>query len=285
MRITRRAPAKINLALHVVGQRADGYHLLDTLVMFSDVGDIIEASLADGLTLDVDGPFAHALDGGLPENLVMRAALLLRDAAVARGNPGSGASLRLTKMLPIASGLGGGSADAAATLLVLNELWQLGLAPAELAAMALRLGADVPMCLTSVPARVTGIGEHVSAVPGLPDVALLLLNPGVPVATPHVFRGLTKRDHPPLPELPIAFADIDHLVDWLTPTRNDLQPAAEALAPDIRAALDVLAALPGCRLARMSGSGATCFGIFADGNAAVAAAAVVRELRPAWWVG
>jgi 4-diphosphocytidyl-2-C-methyl-D-erythritol kinase len=285
MRITRPAPAKINLALHVVGQRADGYHLLDTLVMFSTTGDIIEAELDDALTLQVEGPFADALDTGLAENLVMRAALLMADEAIALGRPRPGARLTLTKMLPIASGLGGGSADAAATLIALNELWQLGLGSDRLAEIGLKLGADVPMCLGARPSRVTGIGEYIAPAPSLPDLGLLLINPLVPVATPHVFRGLTKRDHPPMPDLPAAWVDVDHLVDWLTPTRNDLQPVAETLAPDIAAAIALLSALPACRLARMSGSGATCFGIFADSAAAIAAGAIVREQMPHWWVG
>jgi 4-diphosphocytidyl-2-C-methyl-D-erythritol kinase len=285
MRIKRPAPAKINLALHVVGQRADGYHLLDTLVMFSETGDIIEAELDDALTLLVDGPFAGALDGAIAENLVMRAALLMADAAERRGRPRPGARIQLTKMLPVASGLGGGSADAAATLVALNELWQLGLDDAALSAIGLKLGADVPMCLKSAPSRVTGIGEHIGPAPVLPDHGLLLIHPGVPVATPHVFRGLTRRDHPPMPDLPAQWIDVDHFVDWLMPTRNDLQHVAEQLAPDISQALRLLRDLPGCRLARMSGSGATCFGIFADAASAQSAADVVRDIRPEWWVG
>lgn len=285
MRIRRPAPAKINLALHVVGQRPDGYHLLDTLVMFSETGDIIEVEPDDALTLFVDGPFANALDGAVAENLVMRAALLMADAAEGLGLPRPGARIRLTKRLPVASGLGGGSADAAATLIALNELWDLRLDAGSLGAIGLRLGADVPMCLRSAPSRVTGIGEHVGPAPILPDHGLLLIHPGVPVATPHVFRGLTRRDHPPMPDLPTQWVDIDHLVDWLTPTRNDLQHVAERLAPDISLALGILSDLPGCRLARMSGSGATCFGIFADAISARAAADVVQEMRPAWWVG
>jgi 4-diphosphocytidyl-2-C-methyl-D-erythritol kinase len=285
MRITRSAPAKVNLALHVVGQRADGYHLLDTLVMFAATGDIIEVELADGLTLAVSGPFGDALDCRPADNLVMRAAMLLADAAEGLGNPRPGARITLTKRLPIASGLGGGSADAATTLLALNELWQLNLDRDRLAEIGLQLGADVPMCLRGAPSRVSGIGEVVVPGPDLPDLGLLLVNPGAAVATPHVFRELTRRNHPPMPDLPAAWDDVDHLVDWLTPTRNDLASAAEAIAPDIGLALAFLRALPGCRLARMSGSGATCFGIFEDAAQAAAAAAIVRAAQPHWWVG
>jgi len=282
-RLTRHAPAKVNLALHVVGRRPDGYHLIDTLVAFAAIGDLIAVEPAETLTLDVDGPFAAALDGDPANNLVLRAARLLAAEAVAAGRHHSGARIRLTKALPVASGIGGGSSDAAATLLALNDLWDLRFDDARLAALGLRLGADVPMCLAGRPARVTGIGEQVTLCPRLPDHALMLVNPGVAVATPQIFRGLTKRDNPPLPDLPSKWADLDHLIDWLAPTRNDLQATAEALAPAIGETLDVLRALPGCRLARMSGSGATCFGIFADGAAANAAAATVRGMRPAWW--
>jgi 4-diphosphocytidyl-2-C-methyl-D-erythritol kinase len=283
--IRRPAPAKINLALHVIGQRPDGYHLLDTLVAFAETGDLIEADVDDALTLTVAGPFAGALDTGFADNLVMHAATLLADEAVARGRPRPGARLRLTKTLPVASGVGGGSADAAATLIALNDLWQLGLDDARLATIGLQLGADVPMCLHGGPSRVTGIGEHVAPGPRLPDLAFLLIHPGVPVATPHVFRGLTKRDHAPMPDLPSAWTDIDHLIDWLEPTRNDLARSAEAIAPDIGIALELLRDLPGCRFARMSGSGATCFGIFADVKVVDAARRIARAARPDWWVG
>lgn len=282
--IVRSAPAKINLALHVVGQRSDGYHLLDTLVTFADIGDTITVEPDDTLTLSISGPFAAQLDGDADANLVMRAARLLADVAQSSGRSCPGAHIGLEKALPIASGVGGGSADAAATLHALNDLWQLGLDVAALSQIGLPLGADIPMCLAAEPARVTGIGEHVAPGPRLPDHALLLINPRVPVATPHVFRGLTRRDHPPMPELPEAWRDLDHLVDWLQPTRNDLQPAAETIAPVITDVLALMRDLPGCQFARMSGSGATCFGIFADGGA-IEAANIVREIRPEWWVG
>lgn len=289
MPITRLAPAKVNLALHVVGQRADGYHLLDTLVTFADAADLITAEPDDRLRLAIEGPFAGALadplEASADTNLVMRAARAMAAEAERLGIQQPGARLTLTKHLPIAAGIGGGSADAAATLHALNDLWTLGLDQRQLAAIGLALGADVPMCLAGLPARVTGIGEEVTPGPALPDHALVLVNPRIPVATPDVFRGLTRRDHPPLPDLPATWDGVDHLVGWLKDTRNDLQPPAEALAPAIRDAMALLAEVPGCHLARMSGSGATCFAIFGDQAAAIEARAALRLKRANWWVG
>jgi 4-diphosphocytidyl-2-C-methyl-D-erythritol kinase len=284
MRIVRTARAKINLALHVVGQRADGYHLLDTLVTFAPFGDEIAAEADDRLSLEVHGPFGETLKADPDGNLVLRAASLLADEAMRRGAGPVGARIRLDKHLPIASGVGGGSADAAATLLALNDLWNLDIAQSRLAEIGLMLGADVPMCLAGVPARVTGIGEHVAPGPGMPEHGLVLVNPRVPIATPAVFRSLKKRDHAPMPDLPDAWDDVDHLVDWLKTTRNDLQPPAETIAPAVGEVMAVMTALPGCRLARMSGSGATCFGIFDDRAAAIEAQTTLRRERANWWI-
>lgn len=284
MPIVRTAPAKINLALHVVGQRADGYHLLDTLVSFARFGDEITVAPDDQVRLEVHGLYGETLRGDPDENLVFRAARLLAEEAERQGRGPLGAHIRLDKHLPIASGVGGGSADAAATLLALNDLWALDLPLSRLAELGLRLGADVPMCLAGIPARVTGIGEHVAPGPVLPDHGLLLVNPGVPVSTPAVFRGLTRRDHPPMPDLPDRWNSLDHLVDWLNDTRNDLQPPAEAIASEVADVMRVLRDVPGCRFARMSGSGATCFALFMTDEAAAEAARIVAAERPAWWV-
>jgi 4-diphosphocytidyl-2-C-methyl-D-erythritol kinase len=265
------APAKVNLALHVTGRRADGMHLLDSLVVFPRLGDLVEAEPAQGLSLAVDGAFARDLGAGA-DNLVLRAAALLRP-------PGRGAALRLTKSLPVASGLGGGSADAAATLRLLARLWQ---APPPPPAATLALGADLPVCLAGQPARMRGIGEDLTPV-ALPSFWLVLANPGVPVATAAVFADLAGRSNPPMPAPP-AFADAEGLFAFLAAQRNDLEAPAAALAPAIGQALAALAAQPGCRLARMSGSGATCFGLFATEAAALAAAAEIRRAAPAWWV-
>ncbi|MBT9291908.1 4-(cytidine 5'-diphospho)-2-C-methyl-D-erythritol kinase [Hyphomicrobiaceae bacterium 22] len=277
------APAKLNLALHVTGRRPDGYHNLDMLVAFAGFGDRIAAEPAETLSLALTGPFAAGLSAG-PGNLVLSAAGALADRVAARGRPRPGARLTLDKALPVASGIGGGSADAAATLRALNRLWDAGLTAADLAAIGLTLGADVPMCLAGRPARVSGIGETVAPLAGLPSFALVLVNPGVPIATPDVFRGLERRDNPPLPALPAHFADLDHLARWLGGTRNDLRAPAIGLVPAVAEAERALAACPDCRFARMSGSGATVFGLFPDRSAAARAAHALRRTFPHWWV-
>jgi 4-diphosphocytidyl-2-C-methyl-D-erythritol kinase len=265
------APAKVNLALHVVGRRADGLHLLDGLVAFARVGDTLAAEPAAGLALAIEGPFAPGLDAG-PGNLVLRAAGLMRP-------PGRGAALRLTKALPVASGIGGGSADAAAALRLLARLWDV---PLPGTPDLLRLGADVPVCLAARPCRMRGIGEDLAPF-AQPPVWLVLANPGVSAATAAVYAGLAGRFGPPMPAPP-AFADADALVGFLAAQRNDLEPPAIAAVPAIAEVLAALATRPACRLARMSGSGATCFGIFASEALARAAAKEMRRARPAWWV-
>ena len=264
------APAKINLALHVTGRRADGYHLLDTLVVHGGAADEVIARARDGAPIDAETPVSLALDGpfaaGLstePDNLVLRAACLLAAEAGRTGRPITPLALTLVKRLPIASGVGGGSSDAAATLRLLDRLWGLGLGRARLAALALPLGADVPMCVWGVPLRARGIGEAIELLPALPPFRLELANPGVAVSTPAVFKALASRDNPPLPPLPDHFADLPALVDWLGETRNDLEAAAISIVPSIADTLAEMRARPGCLFARMSGSGATCFGMLA----------------------
>lgn len=264
------APAKVNLALHVTGRRADGLHLLDSLVVFPAFGDRLEAEPAAGLSLAIEGPFAGDLGAG-DDNLVVRAARLL--------DPSRGAAIRLAKHLPVASGIGGGSADAAAALRLLARLWGLPLPPGE---AVLALGADLPVCLAGRPCRMRGIGERLAPVT-LPPMWVVLANPGVPVPTGAVFAGLASRENPALPEVP-AFANADALFGWLAAQRNDLEAPALAVAPAIAATLAALRAQPGCGLARMSGSGATCFGLFAGEGAALAAAAALRRAEAGWWV-
>lgn len=276
---TEFAYAKINLALHVTGQREDGYHLLDSLVAFVGVGDTLQAAPADSLGLTVDGPFASAVPMG-DENLVMRAArLCLGDR---------GAALTLTKRLPPASGIGGGSADAAATIRVLMRMMlEQGKTPAPLGpeqgAAILGLGADVPVCLASHPARMRGIGERLDWLT-LPPCAIVLANPRVEVPTPAVFRALAHKENPPLPETLPAWPDGRALADWLAHQRNDLEPPARGLAPVIGDVVEALSALDGALIARMSGSGATCFALFTDDDSASAAADRLRVARPEWWV-
>lgn len=267
--MTELAAAKINLCLHVTGQRADGYHLLDSLVVFAGVGDRLTFAPADDLRLTIGGPQA----GNLPvtdDNLILRAARAF--------GPGLGAHIHLEKHLPIASGIGGGSADAAATLRGLSRLWGL---PLPDAATVLALGADVPVCLLGKPLRMQGVGEVLTPLPPLPPAHLVLVNPGVAVPTPAVFRALASKTNPPLPAIP-RFAGLPDFAAWLKAQRNDLEPPAIALAPVIAAAKAAIAAHPGCLLARMSGSGATCFGLFASADQAERAAQAIRQ--PGWWV-
>jgi len=265
------APAKINLCLHVTGQRIDGYHLLDSLVVFADIGDVVEVRAAPELSLRVIGPQAQGLPVG-EENLVLRAARAFAGAA--------GAEITLTKNLPVASGIGGGSADAAATLRALARLWAIPLPDAD---SVLRLGADVPACLVGRPLRMQGIGERLQPLPGLPAAHLVLINPGVAVATPAVFKALPSKNNPALPDMP-GFASAGDMAQWLAAQRNDLEGPALQLAPVIGAVKQALTTAPGCLLARMSGSGATCFGLFADPAQAQLARAAISAARPDWWV-
>lgn len=276
--VARAAPAKINLFLHVLGRTHDGYHLLDSLIAFAGVGDHIEVEPAPTLTLRLSGPFAHALSAG-EDNLALRAARALSGFA----GPGAGAVIRLMKNLPVASGIGGGSADAAAVLKALDRLWRLDLGDETLARLGLALGADVPVCLFGRPARVGGIGEIVKPVPALPPAGVVLVNPGVPVSTGAVFAGLVGPYSRPAPPLP-AFAEAAGLARWLAGQRNDLEAPARAVAPSIGAALNALAASPRCLLARLSGSGATCFGLYPDGRSARAASRALRARHRDWWI-
>lgn len=273
------APAKINLSLHVLGRRADGYHEVESLVVFARTGDRIAAHAADELKLDLSGPFGDALKGE-GDNLVLRAARLL---ASELGREACG-HLQLEKNLPVASGIGGGSADAAATLRALVRLWSADIDARRLAAIALSLGADVPVCLEARPAFMRGVGERVERLDGLPDFALVLVNPGIAVPTASVFRELAAS---PLAEDFTAseapkVSTLDALVAWLHVHGNDLEPPARRIAPAIGDVILAIAATSGCRLARMSGSGATCFGLYANESEARAAAAALA--RPGWWV-
>ncbi len=267
MSLARFAPAKVNLYLHVTGKRDDGYHLLDSLAVFPNVGDMLRVAQAGALTLDISGPCGAGL-AGEADNLVLRAARLLA--------PGRGAALFLEKNLPVASGIGGGSADAAAALRLLSAFWGV---TADLPALALQLGADVPVCLASRPARMQGIGEILAPAPRLPDFGMVLVNPGVAVPTQAVFKARQGAFTPP-PALPEAWASVDAMVADLGNCTNSLQDAAIGIAPVIGEALAALAALPGARLARMSGSGATCFAIF---NTPAQAATAAALLPGEWW--
>nr|WP_274630708.1 4-(cytidine 5'-diphospho)-2-C-methyl-D-erythritol kinase [Mesorhizobium shangrilense] len=277
--ISRLAPAKINLALHVTGRRSDGFHLLESLVVFARFGDRVEATLADADELVVTGRYAPdvPLDDG---NLVVKA----RDALRSKAGDKKAPPVRITleKNLPVASGVGGGSSDAAATLHALAGAWGMEMDGPELAEIALTLGADVPMCLAAKPLVARGIGEELSLVPNLLPLGLVLVNPGVPVLTADVFAALASSDNSPLPPLPVHL-DFHGVRNWLAITRNDLEPAARAIQPSIGAAIAALDKA-GSGFTRMSGSGATCFGLFESGNMAKRAAAAIRSRHPDWFV-
>lgn len=269
MMLTETAYAKVNLALHVRARREDGYHELESLFAFCADGDGLTGAVReDGLvTLAIEGPFAHGLSAGA-DNLVMRAAQGLQAASGTH----LGADLVLTKRLPIAAGIGGGSADAAAGLRVLVQLWDVRPMAIDFPALALSLGADVPACLGSATVFGRGIGERLASVDlELADMPILLVNPLLACPTGPVFRGWDGRDHGPLDP-----------ADWRV-GRNDLQPSAIMLVPTIAQVLAALEALSGVTLARMSGSGATCFALFEDEGARDGAAAAIRAAHPGWW--
>ena len=268
------APAKVNLFLHVTGRRADGYHLLDSLVVFPAAGDALSYSPGGPLALALDGPEAGAL-AAEPDNLVLRAARLLAEG----GGITPHGTLRLSKRLPVASGIGGGSADAAAALRLLRRAWGLDLDDAALARLALTLGADVPACLFSRAARMEGVGELLGAAPGLPPFGIVLANPRQALPTPAVFRARGKGTTPRA-TLPHSWHDAAAMARDLGACRNDLQDAAIGLCPAVAGVLAALRALPGCLLARMSGSGATCFALLPDAASAATAAAGLPE---GWW--
>ena len=251
------APAKINLCLHVTGRRPDGYHLLDSLVVFAGVHDVVTAAPSDGLTLSIGGPFGAGLSAE-PDNLVLRAARALAEAAGIEAR----AAIHLEKNLPVASGIGGGSADAAATLRVLSLLWEVDLGQAALHDIALRLGADVPVCLASVPSRMSGIGDQLGSSPRLPGFGIVLVNPGVGIATASVFKARQGPFSKPLSiASEVPWPDPDAAIQALAGLTNDLEAPASALCPDIADVLAALRSEPLVLLARMSGSGATCFGL------------------------
>lgn len=268
------APAKINLALHIVGQKQDGYHLLESLVCFANFGDTISympKKEQRNFTLKIDGPFADTLT--VDDNLVLKAAHLFADQ-----NKGAlGGEITLTKNLPIASGLGGGSADAAATL---NAMAQFAgnINTEQLLEIAVELGADVPMCLHTQPLIARGIGEKISFIETFPELHMLLVNPNIAVSTPKIFKYLTNKKNTPLATLPKN----NEWFDWINTQRNDLEPPAVKAEPVIG---DVLLAIEksGAQISRMSGSGATCFGIYSSHEACQQAQNQISKRYPKWW--
>ncbi|PWE17621.1 4-(cytidine 5'-diphospho)-2-C-methyl-D-erythritol kinase [Marinicauda salina] len=274
------APAKVNLTLRVGRARPDGYHPLDSLVVFADWGDEVQTEEADSLTLTIEGDGAEAL-ADETHNLVLKAAWALR-AAVER--PELAAQITLEKRLPVAAGLGGGSADAAAALRALNRLWDLDLTRAQLAEIASVVGADAPACVYSRPLRMTGIGDRIAPLAAWPTLDAVLLHPGEAVSTARVFAAFDEDAPEPLAgeaRTPAA-GDFETALAVIEQSANDLEPAAKRLAPVIGDALDALSTQTGARLARMSGSGATCFALFADADAARAAASALDGAQAGW---
>lgn len=272
--IVEHAPAKINLFLHVGARRADGFHPLQSLAVFTEMGDELALAPASELSLAINGPFAQGLDGE-GDNLVLRAARALSS---------EGAALTLTKNLPVASGIGGGSSDAAAALRGLRRLLSVDVPDARLREIAATLGSDIPVCLDARSSFMEGRGEILRAVGAMPRISMLLVNPKVAVPTKDVFAMLADRSGTEL-ALPLdGFRDTADLLRFLETTRNDLEAPARKLQPVIGEVLDAIAALPGALFTRMSGSGATCFGIFADDGCCQRAAEILWDTAPGWWI-
>ena len=265
------ARAKVNLCLHVTGRREDGMHLLDSIVVFPHLGDVLEASPNNELTLEISGPFGEGLDAGA-DNLVIRAARTLAD---------KGAALRLRKNLPVASGIGGGSTDAAACIRLLSDMWDVDVPSLESLA---DLGADVPVCMAHLPTRMSGIGEKLTPMVAMPTFWIVLVNAGQGVETGAVFKAMKSRDNAGLSSLPESFQTADNLFDYLGAQRNDMQAAAIKNCPVIADVLNALKVTRNCALSRMSGSGGTCFGLYENEADAIAAALEVRDNHPDWWV-
>ncbi|WP_420332737.1 4-(cytidine 5'-diphospho)-2-C-methyl-D-erythritol kinase [Roseibium sp.] len=274
------ARAKVNLALHITGQRSDGYHLLESLVVFPQIGDRLSIEASETLELLVEGPFAHDLEGPSEDNLVLKAAALFAEAA---GNGPLKLKMTLSKRLPVASGIGGGSSDAATALRLLEEHTGIFIDDDRLHELALQLGADVPVCLWAQPQLMRGIGDDVSPAPQMPKCGMVLVNPKVGVSTPAVFKALKTRKNPALPPLPESFETLSDLTALMVSCRNDLQQPAIEICPAIGEILDALSVEDDIVFARMSGSGATVFGLCEAGRE-MALERSLRTRHPDWWI-
>jgi 4-diphosphocytidyl-2-C-methyl-D-erythritol kinase len=281
------APAKVNLFLHVGAPNsgsggADGYHPICSLMVFADVGDRVSAKVGEG-RVSVTGPFAAGV-GRESDNLILKA---VRAFVAELGRPMEELAFTLDKQLPVASGLGGGSSDAGAALRLIRDVFTPGFSDARLEACAAALGADGAACLWGRPVLAEGRGERLSPAPGLPELHAVLVNPGVPVSTPEVYRRLDAAGRfgdvtpPPMPE---AFESAEEVAGWLATQRNDLEAPAIAAAPEVGAVLATLRDEPEALLARVSGSGGTCFALCADDISAEGLAERIESLEPHWWV-
>lgn len=274
------ARAKVNLALHIIGQRSDGFHLLDSLVAFPQIGDRVAIEPADQAELVLEGPFAHELQGSSGQNLILKAVAAFADANSIEVQP---LRITLTKRLPVASGIGGGSSDAATMLRLLEDVTGILMPEDRIHELALTLGADVPVCLEPDTQFLHGIGDEISPGPELPPCEIVLINPKIAVETPAVFKGLNSRKNPKMPACPKAFSDLAALTDYLADCRNDLQEPAIETCPAISEILSALNGHSSIRLARMSGSGATCFGL-CEKDAAMQIERDLRTSHPDWWI-
>ncbi len=270
--------AKVNLYLHVCGRRDDGYHILDSLIVFAQCGDRLTFEVAEDLSLQVTGPMSTHLDGGEEDNLVLKAARGLQ----ALTGTTQGAQIVLEKHLPVAAGIGGGSGDAAAALKGLCQLWKVFPDPLKLEELALSLGADVPICLKGHANHVGGIGETITGLPPLPDCWMVLVNPMIGLSTPAVFKARKGGFSPVAPM--VGEYGFEALIAELKARQNDLMTPAISLAPVIEQVLVDLEKQDGCALARMSGSGATCFGLFASEEAAQKAQKSLKKAHEDWWI-
>ncbi len=275
------APAKINLCLHVTSRRPDGCHNLESLVVFAALGDRLQAAPDIRDHLLVEGPFAKFIKTD-NSNLILRALKGFRSRWPDMVK--TGIQIKLTKNLPVAAGIGGGSADAAAALRIMAQMSDLPVLPSGLMELALELGSDVPACLLMQPAMMGGIGEKLYPVPALPQMHMVLVNPRIAVNTGEIFARLIRRKNPPMPKLPPQFENLQSLADWLETTRNDLVEPACELVPQIKAITGFLNNDKDCLFARMSGSGATIFGLYEKGPDALAAAGKLQKSWPQYWV-
>lgn len=291
-----KAPAKINLYLHITGKREDGYHFLDTLITFTDIYDELEITLADKFSLEISGEFAHLVENN-DSNIVSRACKMMADECRASNN----FSIKLVKNIPVGAGLGGGSADAAATLIMLNEILGAGFSKEKLAGIGVRLGADVPIFINRHAAFVSGIGEKINDTRNLPELYAILVYPNKFLSTKNVFVKFSKDNFGDAPShhergyisnwehekpnpLPGEEVVNNDWLPFLKRKSNDLENTAIEFLPEIKLLLADLAALNGCHFSRMSGSGSTCFAIFTDKNQAEIATAELKSKSPGLWI-
>lgn len=278
------APAKINLCLHITGKRPDGYHILDSIVAFCSIGDEIQINYSEHFEFYINGPFAHAFSQDENQrnidssNLIVKAVKFFAQTL----NKPTNFRITLTKNLPLASGIGGGSSDCAAVTRALLSYWKLSEIP-ELDSLLLKLGADVPVCYKCVATRLEGIGELLSPLPIIPKVPIVLVNPLKECPTPKVFQ-LHKGFYAPIDIIPTNFTTTSSFVDFLQKQRNDLYEAAVKIVPDISKLLEILDYQKGCSLARLSGSGGTCFGLFETIEDAQIASRKIASDHPELWV-